>query len=101
MRYTVRVLLLPAVVAGLLGCATGRNFAEGPVSSIVIGKTTKQEILDNFKQAYTKGLDNGDEKWTYEYGKLMLGGHYLKTLEVVFDREGRVKSYSYSNNFPE
>ena len=93
------------VLAGLLllsGCASfGRDFRLEAVKSLQNGKTTKLEVLNAFSTPNRTGFEDGDEVWTYEYSKYTLAKIYTKDLIIRFNKENVVKSYSYSNNFPE
>jgi outer membrane protein assembly factor BamE (lipoprotein component of BamABCDE complex) len=87
----------------LNGCVNiGRDFpGSEAVKGIQNGKTTKLEILEAFGTPRRTGIENGDEIWTYDYSKYLLGRTYTKDLIIRFNKEDVVESYSYSNNFPD
>ncbi|OGW13715.1 MAG: hypothetical protein A3G93_10240 [Nitrospinae bacterium RIFCSPLOWO2_12_FULL_45_22] len=86
-----------------VSCATvGKDFpGRDMVKNIQTGKTTKLEILDMFGAPYRRGIEDGDETWTYVYWKVnLIGSKYSKDLYIHFDKNSIVRSYSYNNNFP-
>jgi len=83
------------------GCATiGHEFPHQRVSEIRVGETTKGELLGQFGLPYRRGIEDGDSTWTYVHYKFKLFGENLKTrdLYVRFDRDGRVRSFTYNSN---
>lgn len=87
----------------ITGCATiGHQFNTESVPQIKIGTTTIDEVKNTFGKPYRKGIDSGDQTWTYVYYKLnLLGSNRTRDLYVTFDKKGIVKSYTYNTNFPE
>src|SRR3990170_112203 len=66
-----------------VSCATvGKDFpGRDMVKNIQTGKTTKLEILDMFGAPYRRGIEDGDETWTYVYWKVnLIGSKYSKDL---------------------
>jgi len=93
-------LVLFALVAGCV--STGRDFDGAKAPLIKNGVTTKSQIQGWFGYPYMTGIDNGDEAWTYSYSKTVPSGQTLiKTLYIVFDDAGVVKSHTFSTSFPE
>ncbi len=97
-RASVAALLF---LIGCCGCATiGHPFPAGKVQEIRIGETTKSDLLATFGLPYRRGIEDGDSTWTYLHYRLKLIGEHARTrdLYVRFDRDGQVKSYTYSSN---
>ncbi len=84
-------------------CATvGNQFSFKGVQSIIIGKTTRNEILSTYGQPFRVGYDNGNEKWTYGYYKYrVFGDSNTKDLDITFDKSGLVQKYTYSSSTDE
>ena len=91
-----------AVFMIFAGCATtGEDFNYEGVKRIEKGKTTKEQIIKLFGTPSSKGIENGKDRWTYEYNKKYLGGKlYHKELVLIFNEEGRVAAYGHESNFP-
>lgn len=96
---------LPWSLLGLLaytaGCATvGHEFSPARVPQITIGQTTKSDIRLMFGEPYRRGIDDGDSTWTYVHYKFRLFGEHMKTRDLLirWDKEERVRSYSYNSN---
>lgn len=93
-------------VTGLVlvqGCATvGSPFRfQGP-DSIVAGKTTRADIVKRYGEPFRVGYENGNPKWTYGYYHYRLfGDSETKDLDVTFDKNGVVSSYTYSSSEPD
>ncbi len=94
---TVALLL----VAGCVSLSAGSDFDSSNVANITKNETSKDEIKQWFGAPYMTGVDNGDEAWTYEYVKAGAKESLIKSLYIVFDRNGTVRSYTFSTNFPE
>lgn len=97
-------LLSGWALAGLLGsgCATvGRPFPAERVQSIVIGETTKKDLLSRFGRPYRRGIEDGDSTWTYLHYKFRLLGTRSDTrdLYIRFHAE-KVRSYTYNADVP-
>lgn len=90
--------LLPVIF--LWGCFSyGRDFPAVSVMNIQTSVTTQKEIFGNFGEPIRKGLDSGYESWTYSYHTFSVGdGWKTKELYVVFNRDGTVRSYSFTSN---
>ena len=96
--------LLLAAALGLGACAsvlsTGREFPSPTRDTVRNGATTKADLVRLFGEPVQVGVKDGDQTWTWYYFRK--GDPDLtKQLEVTFTREGVVKSYSFSSNFPE
>jgi hypothetical protein len=96
--------LLVGAALGLAACAsvlsTGREFPSPTRDTVRNGATTKGDLVRLFGEPVQVGVKDGDQTWTWYYFRK--GDPDLtKQLEVTFTREGVVKSYSFSSNFPE
>ncbi|MBI3058278.1 MAG: outer membrane protein assembly factor BamE [Deltaproteobacteria bacterium] len=83
----------------LWGCVTyGRDFGTTPVKNIQPNVTTQKEIFGYFGEPVRKGLDSGNETWTYSYHTYQIGQLVdSKELYVVFSKDGTVRSYSFTS----
>ena len=78
--WNISLIIFFAII---VSCATVGNDFPGRdrVKNIQQGKTTKLEILDMFGAPYRRGMENGDETWTYVYWKVnIFAGKYSKDL---------------------
>ena len=84
----------------LWGCATvGESFEFKGADKLVVGKTTKTEVLKQYGDPFRVGFDSGDLKWTYGFYKYSLfGSSDTKDLAITFDKNGLVKDYTYSTS---
>lgn len=101
-EWLILGLIISCVI--LASCVTiGKDFPDRDmVKKIQTGKTTKLEILDMFGPPYRRGMEDGDETWSYVYWKgNLFGGKYSKDLYIRFEKNSVVRSYSYGNNFPD
>lgn len=90
-----------ALLGGTIGCATvGHEFSPGYVPQIMIGQTTKSDMRLMFGEPYRRGIDDGDSTWTYVHYKFRLFGEHMKTRDLLirWDKDDRVRSYSYNSN---
>jgi hypothetical protein len=106
MKRSARVAataLLAALALGAAGCATiGKEFAVQNVPKLVIGETTRSEILKMFGTPWRTGLEDGRESWTYgHYRYSLFGPEKTRDLVVRFDAQGRLASYTFSSTEPE
>ncbi len=106
-------LLILGVGALLSSCATlGRDFQVQDADRLTIGQTTMAEARETLgspvKEIDTKTLTEkrvhfGDEKivttWVYLYASGSALGANAKTLEVDFDKTGRVEDYFYTSTY--
>ena len=98
---TLMLLFLGLGLCVLTGaCATlGDPFTFSGPGSIVVGKTTKGALIAEFGQPDRVGYDNGDQKWAYAYYHYsLLGQSQVKNLDVVFNKDGVVSSYTYESS---
>jgi hypothetical protein len=90
-----------ALLGGTIGCATvGHEFSPAYVPQVVIGQTTKSDMRLMFGEPYRRGIDDGDSTWTYVHYKFRLFGEHMKTRDLLirWDKDDRVRSYSYNSN---
>ncbi len=94
--------LLGGVLLLAAGCVSiGRDFPGGPVTKVVNGTTTREEIRATFGEPYQKGIDNGKESWTYYRVRYRASTPVQsKELYVVFDSRGVVESHSFTETTP-
>jgi hypothetical protein len=81
-------------------CATlGAPFAFPGPDGVVAGKTTKSELIAKFGPPSRVGYEDGRQKWAYAYYHYSVFGPALvKNLDVVFDQDGVVSSYTYESS---
>jgi hypothetical protein len=86
------------VAVFLWGCASqGRDFGVTPVKNIQTNVTTQKDIFGAFGEPIEKGLENGYETWTYSYQYYeWVQLRNSKQLYVVFNKDGTVRSYSFT-----
>ncbi len=85
---------------GAAGCISiGQAFIKNnQTPQIVVGKTTKMDILKTYKQPVSVGTEDGDQTWTYvNYHASAFNGWTSNYLFVRFAKDGTVKSYNYSH----
>jgi hypothetical protein len=100
MKNLGSILLIFFCLFGLWGCATiGEPFQFSGPEKLVVGKTTKAEVLKQYGDPFRVGFDDGDLKWTYGFYKYSLfGSSDTKDLAITFDKNGLVKDYTYSTS---
>lgn len=83
----------------LFGCVpVGRDFPTVPIQNIQSNVTTKNQIFAAFGEPVERGFDTGDETWTYYHYVYTPGGiQTQKRLHVLFNKDGTVRSYSFSS----
>ena len=103
MRWSVVVpcLFVLTVLSGCISIKFGREFPSPDPKMIVAGKTDKTSLQRMFGEPYQVGLDSGDQTWRWFYGQRESGAEISKDLNIRFNPDGTVKSYSFSSNFPE
>lgn len=81
------------------GCVSyGRDFGTTQVRNIQTNITTQKEIFATFGEPVRKGLDSGYETWTYSFHTYQMGQLMdSKELYVVFNKDGTVRSYSFTS----
>jgi SmpA / OmlA family len=104
MSRRLLVVLAIGVAVGLAGCAsvlsTGRDFPSPARDTVKNGATTNADLVRLFGEPVQVGVKDGDSTWTWYFFRK--GEPDLtKQLEVTFNPDGLVKSYSFSSNFPE
>ena len=98
------VLVLAVLLAACSALSTGRAFpSPKPGAEIKNNATTKADLLRMYGDPTQVGMKDGDQTWTWYYFQKGSGkaGDLSKQLEVTFNAQGVVKSYSFSSNFPE
>jgi outer membrane protein assembly factor BamE (lipoprotein component of BamABCDE complex) len=107
MRYR-RVAALLTLAGFLVSCASafqsGRDFpSPKPGAEIKNGTTAKADLLKMYGEPTQVGTKDGDQTWTWYFFKKGTGSSpdLTKQLEVTFNQQNVVKSYSFSSNFPE
>ena len=96
MKRGFKSILFALVLGAFLWGCVGREFPTASIKDIQPNVTTRDQVFATFGEPAEKGLDTGLETWTYyRYTLGQMGG---KQLRVVFNRDGTVKSYSYSAN---
>ena len=100
MKYFGTISLMLFIIFGTWGCATvGESFEFKGTDKLVVGKTTKAEVLKQYGDPFRVGFDSGDLKWTYGFYKYSLfGSSDTKDLAITFDKNGLVKDYTYSTS---
>lgn len=103
MKWTraVGALLIVAFLAGCSGLKFGSDFPSPTKDMLVVGKTTKADLLRFFGGPHQVGLDTGDPTWAWTYAQVFSNQELSKHLTVRFDEKGAVKSYSFTSSFPE
>ncbi len=97
---TVAIFLLSLTGIIFAGCSpisVGREFPAEEVSSILIGKTTREEIRERFGEPWRTGVEDGMTTWTFGYYFYKLSGEgHARDLVVKFDQSLIVRSYSFN-----
>lgn len=96
----MRKLIFLFVFLFLAGCLPfGRDFPTFPIEEIRPNVTTKSQVYTTFGEPVEKGFDSGYESWTYyHYLYTVIGLQNQKRLHIMFNKEGTVRSYSFSSN---
>ena len=98
------LLVFAVSLAACSALSTGRDFpSPKPGAEIQNNATTKADLLKMYGDPTQVGMKDGDQTWTWYYFKKGSGSasDLSKQLEVTFNAQGVVKSYSFSSNFPE
>ena len=103
MKWTraIGALLIAALLAGCGGLKFGSDFPSPTKDMLVVGKTSKPDLLRFFGEPHQVGLDTGDPTWAWTYAQVFANQELSKQLTVRFDEKGAVKSYSFTSSFPE
>lgn len=93
-----KAVILFFTVLLMIGCATaGNDFPVEKVRGIQIGKTTQQEIRQQFGPPWRVGIEDGKNTWTYgKYKYRLIGETDTTDLVIWFDNQNIVSSYSFS-----
>ena len=97
----VGTLVVAGLLAGCGGLKFGSNFPSPTRDMLVVGKTTRADLLRFFGEPHQVGLDTGDPTWAWTYARVLGSQELSKQLTVRFDERGTVKSYSFVSSFPE
>jgi len=95
------VVIVAALLGGCGGLRFGSEFPSPTKDMLVVGKTTKPDLLRFFGEPHQVGLDTGDPTWAWTYAQVFTNQEVSKQLTVRFDGRGAVKSYSFVSSFPE
>lgn len=99
-RKYVFLLMTGVLLSIISSCATvGKNFPSRHVADIKIGEFTKADIREEYGSPWRKGIEDGNETWTYGYYHYkLIGRTSTKDLVIRFDEKGRVTSYSFNES---
>ena len=88
-------LVCAAMLAGM-GCVSiGADFPVVPAGELRVGVTTQAQVQEKFGSPLMTGVADGRRSWTYarvHYSPF--GGATARYLEVQFDEQGVLASYS-------
>lgn len=107
MKKTGTLVILTTIVVflstALISClSAGRKFPVEPVSKIVIGQTTREDIQRMFGDPWSAGIENGMKTWTYgDYHHSLFKEASRTDLVIRFNQDGTVLSYSFNTTDPE
>lgn len=98
LQRTAKLGILLFLICLMIGCASaGKNFPIEKVSEIEIGKTTQQEIWNQFGSPWRVGIEDGQNTWTYgKYKYRLIGDASTTDLVIWFDNQNIVSSYSFN-----
>jgi hypothetical protein len=84
------------IALALGGCLSlGQEFPVAKAGDLRIGETTQSEIQSTFGNPLMTGETDGNPSWTYTRVRYSLfGGADAEYLEVEFDEQGVLTSYS-------
>ena len=94
-------LFCVGVIFGLVtSCVTrGRNFSS-ETAWLDENKPNKSQVKKIMGDPYKVGSSNGIPTWTYGYYEHQLFGESsIKELKIYWNKEGTVKTYSFSSSF--
>ena len=100
-KRLVGIILTAVLLAGCGGLRFGSDFPSPTKDMLVVGKTTKADLLRFFGQPHQVGLDTGDPTWAWTYAQVFANQELSKQLTVRFDEKGTLRSYSFTSSFPE
>lgn len=109
MKQVINIFSIWLFLMIISSCSTtyiaGKNFDDTKVSSVVIGKTNKSQILQMFGDPFKEGLINQFTVFIYTYEENEFPAHsalevYIdkkyKSLMIVFDENDVVKNLTYN-----
>lgn len=98
----MRFLGVMILAVGLAACASnGREINPDVVATIVVGQTTKAEMLEKFGAPVGQGYDSeGRLQMNWMYVHVPFGGFGMRQqiLAVLFDQNERVGKYNLTDN---
>lgn len=94
-------LVVPFLLMALFlgGCfSAGRPIPPQAVKKIVVGQTTRDEVVAAFGNPFRTGLSDNHVTWTYvDYDVSLFGTPKASDLTIKFDGQNKVLSYDYSS----
>ena len=84
----------------LIACGSiGKNFDSSQLKNIKNNVTSEEEIFKKFGEPFKKGIENGQEMWTYQFDQWSaMGPAQSKDLVILFDKKNIVKAYRYTTS---
>lgn len=101
MKTTIALMLAATILAAGCSIPLGHTFPSPDPGMITPGKTDKAFLLRVFGEPYQVGLDSGNQTWKWFYGQRSVSTESTKELNVIFNADGTVKSFSFLSNFPQ
>ncbi len=100
MKKGVLAFAVAIFTTALIGCGTaGKDFNMSMANKIQVQQTTQGEIESMLGQPFKKGIQNGRPIWVYEFNYYhTLGDDTSKDLVVIFNDDGKVRSYQAMSN---
>jgi len=94
------LIIMAMAILLLNGCVTiGKPIPKQLAQDIKIGETTKTDIEKKLGVPDRLGLDSGQPTTTYLYYRVGFFIQPITTdLTIVFDEQGKVKSYVFNSN---
>lgn len=101
MTKSIRIFSLALGVMIFLlasGCATvGKDFSSSAAETIVINKTTADDVRNMLGEPWRTGIEDGLKTWTYGHYKYRLFGQSdTKDLIIRFNADKTVASYTFN-----
>lgn len=95
------VIFLTIIISGCaptIGNKAIKNVAYADLKAgIVVGETTKQDIIDAYGLPNLYETDeNGLDQWSYGYAEAGIGSAQSRCFTVRFDGDGKVKAYKFA-----
>lgn len=102
MQPLIQTAIIALAGIAITGCvSSGAQFEPTKTGQIIIGATTKEEMLQLFGPPFiqTCGPDgNITMAWHYAHVGLFTAGMKLKHLTVLFNQDGRVEKFNLIDN---